>query len=439
LSSTPFDVVNALYGEFFERGVRHFFPSFNIEALGRANSNPPVFTFHPRPDGRLEVQWGGLAYAVHPNGGSLSEDEVRLVASISNVLAARYRSLFNAGSNPDSFGLFNGMPEDHYVSAYLDSTPFVDPNTFHPGRDRISDAIEVLRIASLTTYENRRVSTGVLLLGSGRRPQRAGAVPYGSQLTAIKSFHRLSDGLRTLFVVNPDGSLVDLVDICDFACVHADASLPAPSPGAYHSHALSTLRGGHLCLVLTPNGEIKIWAEGAQQFNYLEGRWRLTQVAERYRQWALAIGDARLAEILFKAALNLAEARRGGIFVVVEDPQSARQFVSSADLLFDGEPLRGRKDQIQYLLRDRRVLEMSPSILETIAHVDGAIVLDRESNLLAFGAILRHDLTIASESEIVEGSRTTAAIESSKFGSVLKISEDGLVSFYKDRERTWEL
>ena len=82
---------------------------------------------------------------------------------------------------------------------------------------------------------------------------------------------------------------------------------------------------------------------------------------------------------------------------------------------------------------------MSPAILETIAHVDGAIVLDRESNLLAFGAILRHDLTIASQSEIVEGSRTTAAIESSKFGGVLKISEDGLVSFYRNRERVWEL
>ena len=65
--------------------------------------------------------------------------------------------------------------------------------------------------------------------------------------------------------------------------------------------------------------------------------------------------------------------------------------------------------------------------------------LDRESNLLAFGAILRHDLTIASESEIVEGSRTTAAVESSKFGSVLKISEDGLVSFYRNRICVWEL
>jgi len=68
-----------------------------------------------------------------------------------------------------------------------------------------------------------------------------------------------------------------------------------------------------------------------------------------------------------------------------------------------------------------------------------AIVLDRESNLLAFGAILRHDLTIASESELVEGSRTTAAVESSKFGCVLKISEDGLVSFYRNRECVWEL
>jgi hypothetical protein len=438
MGSAPFDVVNALYGEFFERGVRHFFPTFNIEALGRPNSSPPVFTFHPRPDGRLEVQWGGLEYAVHHDGRSLSADEVRLVAAISNVLAARYRSLFNANVSATSFGLFRGIPEDHYVSAFLDPTPFIEGET-QPAFERISAAIEVLRIASLTTYENKRVSTGVLLLGSGPRPQPLGAVSYTSQLTAIKSFHRLSDGLRTMFVVNPEGSLVDLADVCDFARANADASLPAPGPAIYNSHALATLRGGHICCVLTPNGEIKIWAEGSQQFNFLEGRWRLTEVAERYRQWAYAVGDARLAELLFTTALNLAEARRGGIFVVVEDRGTARQFVSSADLLLEGEPSRGRKDQIQYLLRGKRVLSMSPAILETIAHVDGAIVLDRESNLLAFGAILRHDLTIASESEIVEGSRTTAAVESSKFGSVLKISEDGLVSFYRNRERIWEL
>jgi len=71
--------------------------------------------------------------------------------------------------------------------------------------------------------------------------------------------------------------------------------------------------------------------------------------------------------------------------------------------------------------------------------MDGAIVLDCQANLLAFGAILRHRSDFAPEAEIVEGSRTTAALESSKFGSVLKISEDGLVSFYRNRERVWEI
>jgi hypothetical protein len=337
-----------------------------------------------------------------------------------------------------SFGLFLGLPEDHYVSAFLDPSPYLESSIVPSARDRISDALEVLRITSLTTYENRRVSTGVLLLGSDPRPCPAGAVAYSSELASIKSFHRLSDGRRTVFLVNPNGSLVDLVDVGDFACAYRDADLPAPSCAAYQSHARATI-GGHICLVLTPNGEIKVWANGVQQFNFLDGRWRLTEVTERYREWVLAVGHEPLAEMLFTVALNRAEARRGGMFVVLEDAAVARQFVSPIDLLFDDETSHGRKDQIQYLLRGRRVLDMAPTVLETLSRLDGAIVLDRASNLLAFGAILRHDLTMAPEAEIIEGSRTTAAVESSRFGSVLKISEDGLVSFYKDRRRIWEI
>jgi hypothetical protein len=437
--AAPVNVVNALYGEFFERGVRHFLPWCRIQALGNPSSDPPAFTVTPSPDGKLQVQWGGLEYAVHCEGRAVSGDEVRLIAAVSNVLAARYSSLFNATSNVTSFGLFRGLPEDHYVSAFLDPAPYLESNIEPSVRDRISEALEVLRIMSLTTYENRRVSTGVLLLGSDPRPCPAGAAPYTSELAAMKSFHRLSDGRRTVFLVNPNGSLVDLVDLDDFASAYRDYDLPAPSCAAYRSHARATIGGGHVCLVLTPNGELKVWARGVQQFNFLDGRWRLTELTERYRQWARAVGHERLAEMLFTVALNRAEARRGGMFVVVEDPAVARQFVSAVDLLFDDETSHGRKDQIQYLLRGRRVLDMAPTVLETLARLDGAIVLDCASNLLAFGAILRHDLTMAPEAEIVEGSRTTAALESSKFGSVLKISEDGLVSFYKDRQRVWEI
>ena len=64
------------------------------------------------------------------------------------------------------------------------------------------------------------------------------------------------------------------------------------------------------------------------------------------------------------------------MFVVLEDPAVARQFVSPVDLLFDGEASHGRKDQIQYLLRGKRVLDVAPTVLETLSRLDGAIVLD---------------------------------------------------------------
>lgn len=421
MTPTSLSVVNALYGEFFERGVRHFMPACRVT---------------PQPDSRDDGNWGGVTYDVRFDGRSLTEDEVELVGAVNRVLAARYRSLFTPSTNVTSFSLFRGLPEDHYVSAYLDPSPYQ-----HAGitKDRIADAIELLRLTSLTTYENRRVSTGALLLGSNAQPTIPGAVWYTSELAPLKSFHRLSDGLHTLFLVNPDGRLVDLVNVGQFAGAQVNEALPAPSSDAYYAHARATLDGGHICLVLTPNGEIKAWARGVQQFNFIEGRWRLTEAAVRYRQWESAIGDPNLAEMLFRVSLNLAEARRGGMFVVVDEPEVVRQFVSPGDLLFDGEPSHGRKDQIQYLLRGKRAIDISSAILETVSRMDGAIVLDSRSNLLAFGAILRHDLTAASEAEIVEGSRTTAAIESSRFGCVLKISEDGLISFYKNRECVWEI
>jgi DNA integrity scanning protein DisA with diadenylate cyclase activity len=77
--------------------------------------------------------------------------------------------------------------------------------------------------------------------------------------------------------------------------------------------------------------------------------------------------------------------------------------------------------------------------VETVARIDGGIVLDSESNLLAFGAILRHpDLTDVYP-EAIEGGRTTAAISASRFGNVLKISEDGQISFFRNGKCVWDL
>jgi hypothetical protein len=71
--------------------------------------------------------------------------------------------------------------------------------------------------------------------------------------------------------------------------------------------------------------------------------------------------------------------------------------------------------------------------------MDGAIVLDRTSTLLAFGAIIQHDRRRESHTAVVEGGRTTAAITASRIGNVLKISEDGIISFYNLGRRVWTM
>src|ERR1700757_5312274 len=95
----------------------------------------------------------------------------------------------------------------------------------------------------------------------------------------------------------------------------------------------ATLCGGHVCMILTPNGEMKIFAEGVQVFHFLDGRWRLTDAQRKYDLWKDAVRNIQLAERLFTTALNLAEDRRGGLLVVLDDPAMAASLVSRTDLL----------------------------------------------------------------------------------------------------------
>jgi DisA bacterial checkpoint controller nucleotide-binding len=189
---------------------------------------------------------------------------------------------------------------------------------------------------------------------------------------------------------------------------------------------------------------MKIIADGVQVFRFWDGRWRLTDAQRKYDLWASAIGNLELAERLFGAALNMAEDRRGGLLVVLDNPATARKLVSRTDLLSSlpdrgQDPVVGTKDQLHYLLHQKRVLDIPTAVLETIARIDGGIVLDQDSHLLAFGAILRHHELSDLHPENIEGGRTTAAIAASRFGSVLKISEDGLISFFQRGKCIWDM
>jgi hypothetical protein len=127
----------------------------------------------------------------------------------------------------------------------------------------------------------------------------------------------------------------------------------------------------------------------------------------------------------------------------LDDAATAGQLVAATDLLSTearrtAGNLEATKNHLHYLLRGQRALDLAPAVLETVARIDGAIVLDAESNLLSFGAILRSPVPVDPLELAAEGGRTTAAMVASKFGKVLKISEDGLVSFFQDGQCIWQ-
>jgi hypothetical protein len=439
------DVVQALYRDFLERGISHFFPEHRLELVGSGEPQP-VLHFHHHTNGGVELEWCGGRYYCEAPGRALSEHELRLLGAIGDVLAARYRSIF-AATAASALHLFRGLPEDRFVSAFLDHAPYLDQQGIPVETDAIASAIEVLRESSLLTYENRRISTGALLMGAEpdpahpRAPAPPEALPYNSDLIGIKSFHRLCDGIKTVFLASREGLLLDLIDIHDWSRGSGRCALAAPTAAVYHCHSVATFEAGHLCLVLTPNGEIKIFAEGVQSFNFLGGRWRLTDMAQKYQRWDKSLGEGMLSERVFRSALNMAENRRGGLFVILDDPRSTDALVARADLLEQAPPLPLEppytKDHVHYLLCGKSILDLEPSVLESVARMDGGIVMDRDGKLLAVGAILRN--AYGQDQMSAEGGRTTAAMTASHFGNVLKISEDGLVTYYRNGNALWEI
>ena len=95
---------------------------------------------------------------------------------------------------------------------------------------------------------------------------------------------------------------------------------------------------------------------------------------------------------------------------------------------------------MMYMLRGPDGDQLDRAVLTGLARTDGATVHGRAGRLLAIGAILLHAEPPEPHSTLaVEGARTTAAMAAGRLGAVLKVSEDGLITFYDQQERIWDI
>jgi hypothetical protein len=444
--------VGAMYDSVLQSALRQFFERATVDTeVTPSVSSDGRLSIEPSANpAALTIRWFGTRYTLRvPPRWPFTAHEVRLAQAIGAVLAARYTAILNPRMIAERNDLFRGMIEDRYVGAFLDHRPYAIDGR-EAKADRIASVIELLRVAALSSYENRPISTGVVLLGTPHDPCRPDTPqpPTGPSYTestmAIKSLFRLADGERTVFIANSEGRLLDIVDIERWAMqVNRHQTPQVPCAKAYQAHARATLQQGHICAVLSPSREIKIFAEGAEIFTFRAAAWHLLDLQAKYKLWAEAVGEETLAMRIFQTALDLANSREGALFVVARDASAVEELVSPAERLdvphdpasAEGPP--SRRDLLE-LLQGRSLTDLDPNVLAALASLDGAIVVDRTARLLAAGAILRHPPSAELEAGVVEGARTTAALAASKFGPVLKVSEDGVITFF-DGEKVWDI
>jgi len=240
--------VGALYDSLLQSALRQFFDRATLDTEPTATGNM---------DGRLSIdpsanpsaliiRWFGTRYTLRvPGRWAFTAHEVRLAQAIGAVLAARYRAIQNPRVIGERVDLFSGAIADRYVGAFLDHRPY-DIEARAARADRIASIIEMLRVAALSSYENRPISTGVLLLGPNAAHGQAGvplpspAASYTESLARIKSFYRLADGVRTLFLASHEGQLLDIIDIERVGTDVSRQPLLVPCAKPFQPHARVT-------------------------------------------------------------------------------------------------------------------------------------------------------------------------------------------------------
>jgi hypothetical protein len=452
----PVFAASALYDNLLQSALRQFFgrATFETEPIPSLSSDGRLAIEPTNDPSVLSIRWFGSRHVLHvPARRPFTDHEVRLAKAIGSVLALRYRAIFDPRQMLERGDLFSGSIEDRYVGAFLDGPDQSDPKRSRA--DLVSTIIEVLRVAALSSYENKPISSGVLLV-DGRNgvamPVRATTAEvrpskYSQALTRIKSFYRLNDGINTVFLVDLEGTVLDIVEVAR----HSESvrrqnppPLPAPCASAYRPHASATAGTRSVGIVLTPSHEIKVFAEGVEMFSFRNARWNLLDIQAKYQMWERSVENPALASRLFQTALDLADGRHGALFVVLRDADAALPAIVAPGDRLDATnskpgPLPDRAQLLQ-LLRGRSAPSLDAAVLASLARTDGATVMDRDGRLLAVGAILLHTEPPEPHSNLaVEGARTTAAMTAARYAAVLKVSEDGLITFYDRQEKIWDI
>jgi len=372
----------------------------------------------------------------------LTPASMPLLEVLSALPGAGLRAAARFSTTPDAGGHGVGaLPLTPALRRALRDTIVVEALSRHPAydpdrtasSDLIANTVEYLIELSGTRVESHDLTHGVVITDVLRDTPRL-RFEYPGDLRAAKRASLLFDGQRSLLVVDRDGrARTELQGHRLDRLIPGAARLDADDVPFSHSGSLvaeATRRLGGIGFFLRADRTIWVFAGG--QPLLLRGGEHWTAIPLELATAVASASGARdtAAGLLVQAAFIISAQQRGAILAIVADPDSLDGIVPAKDRydLRDAvDPAAMQTETRLHHLIDAG--DLDAQTLARFAALDGATILDRDGNLLAYGAI------VASADSHHEGARTAAAMTLSQTAEiVLKVSVDGDITVFRAGE-----
>ncbi len=344
------------------------------------------------------------------------------------VAADRFQSINGPTSESLSPSLRRAL-RDTVVVEFLAQHPIWRGSGCDP-RTLIAETLEYLIELSGSRVEAQDLTHGVVLTDALDDDPRI-TVRYPSGLRNVKRSPLLFDGQRSVLVVDQAGRART-----ELQRHHLGRLLP--EPGSVPVEATRFVDSGSLVAVATQQlGGIGLFLRQDRSiWTFVDGRPLVIRRGERWKAFPIwltqglqeAVGAGGAVDLVVQAALIVSAQDKGAIFGIMGSLDGLDSTVASKDrydLRNETDPNAMNAETRLHHLID--AAEPDAETLARLATLDGATLVDRQGELIAYGAIL------TSKDSQHEGARTAAAKTLSLMAlAVLKVSQDGEITVFRE-------
>ena len=317
----------------------------------------------------------------------------------------------------------------------------------------IEELLNLMEKWAVQTYEGKKVTFGFVITLTPSVPAKS--LPKAKWLKFLSDDYSavLTDCIHSVIQLDGNCRFIRFLSLSDNGTIPLHTLspfLPLRFSQCIYEHVHDDAVGIFLLnngdIVLSKDREIKFVKRNLRWLNFSFDAFRAAACSQQ-TNW-----DEFLLKEIYATMLDVSFAHTGGILSIVRDPGELRVPSNSPvlkpydDLLrdppencLDKLPLKDKemtqikRQVIKMPINDKRFPELDRKLRSELTAMDGACILDAEGNVVSFGAIIRSD------TESSGGARGAASRTLSHYGMAVKISTDGYVELYLDRNKVLEI